>query len=229
MHSHRALSRGPTGLYLRSHRLSVPPRAVRAGAITSYLTRSDTAQSCGYPSSQHSITFDPEAWARNLLPWPSSSQTRWTTTNFRSMSSTCYIIIETTSHRVLSLGDGMHLLAFPSEADAATLLEHLEERGSHDGAFVEARPAASLSGSVSRLSRAHAVCRDDLQDLCWWAMRRDRMVCIVDRVTYADTHVQIVGRPARDTGLVALRARPILSGRLHTDGYRASKTSPLDG
>ncbi len=145
------------------------------------------------------------------------------------MSSTCYIIVETTSYRVLSLGDGMHLLAFPCEADAANLLEHLEERCPHDGAFVEARPAASLSGSVSRLSKGHAVCRDDMQDLCWWAMRHDKKVCIVDRVTYADGYVQVVGRPARDTGLVALKARPILSGRIHTDGDRASQAGPPDG
>ncbi|CAL8461454.1 g985 [Coccomyxa elongata] len=86
---------------------------------------------------------------------------------FRSLGSTIYIIAQTPSYRVLTLGDGMHLIAFPCEADAATLLEHLGERDSHDGAFVEARPAASLSGAISRLSKDHALCRDDIQDLCW--------------------------------------------------------------
>jgi hypothetical protein len=199
----------------------------RARAVTAYQTdRAHSISICR--DSEHLLSFDPEAWARSL-PWSNPYQSRWTTSKFRSLGSTIYIIAQTPSYRVLTLGDGMHLIAFPCEADAATLLEHLGERDSHDGAFVEARSAASLSGAISRLSKDHALCRDDIQDLCWWAMRHGKRVCIVDRVTYADGHVHVTGRPASDTGLVALKSGPILSGRIHTHGDHTGQAGPLDG
>ncbi|CAL5226345.1 g9193 [Coccomyxa viridis] len=145
-------------------------------AFLACVPTTDTAHSSsisGDSDGQHLLSFDPEAWARRL-PWPNNNNSRWTTSGFRPLGSTIYIIAQTPSYRVLTLGDGMHLLAFPCEADAATLLEHLGERISHDGAFVEARPAASLSGTIRRLSKDHAVCKDDIQDLCWWAMRRGK-------------------------------------------------------
>ena len=225
MHSHSSLARAPAGCCPRPVRRKA--RTTRPGAITAFQTGSDATHvhSTRQLKNQDLLAFDPEAWARSL-PWPSSSQLRWTTPGFRSLSTTCYIIAQTPSYRALTLGDKEHLLAFPHEADAAVLLEHLDGRR-HDGAFADARP--TLSRAVSRLSKDHAVCRDDVQDLCWWAMRHGKRVCIVDRVTYADGHVQVTGRPARDTGLVAFRARPILSGRIHTDGDRAGQVGPIDG
>ena len=229
MRSHGALARAPSGLCLRSKRLTAPSRVTRARAVTAFQT--DTAHSSsisGDSDRQHLLSFDPEAWARRL-PWPNNNNSRWTTSGFRSLGSTIYIIAQTPSYRVLTLGDGMHLLAFPCEADAATLLEHLGERISHDGAFVEARPAASLSGTIRRLSKDHAVCKDDIQDLCWWAMRHGKRVCVVDKVTYGDGHVHVTGRPARDTGLVALKTGPIISGRIHTHGDHTGQAGPSHG
>ena len=224
MRFHRSLVRAPAWAWSRPVWRNT--RKTRPGAITAFQTGSDASHvHSARELEQHTIAFDPEAWARGL-PWPNSSQLRWTTSRFRSLSTTCYIIAQTPSYRALTLGDGIHLLAFPHEADAAILLERLEARR-HDGSFADARP--TLSSAVHRLSKDHAVCRDDVQDLCWWAMRHGRRVCMVDMVTYTDGHVQVTGRPARDTGLVAFRARPILSGRIHTDGDRAGQVGPIDG